>query len=56
MVPNSENTEKTEKQRTGKKPYTEPQLRVYGDVRQLTRTKGGSIRDSPGGPSSHFTV
>ena len=33
-----------------KKPYRSPQLVTYGDLRTLTRTKGGTSNDGQGKP------
>lgn len=32
-----------------KKPYRSPELTVHGDIRALTRVKGGSANDGGGG-------
>jgi len=32
-----------------KKPYQKPNLRVYGDIRALTQSAGGSTKNSDGG-------
>jgi hypothetical protein len=32
---------------TGKKPYRSPQLKVYGNLRQITMQKGGSMMEDP---------
>jgi hypothetical protein len=37
-----------ETQTAEKKPYAEPQLRVYGDIRQITQTSG--TKGNPDGP------
>jgi hypothetical protein len=33
-----------------KKPYRSPRLVVYGDLRQITMQKGGSMNDGGGAP------
>jgi hypothetical protein len=36
------------------KPYRRPALRVHGDIRELTRVKGGTSADGGGGkPRTH---
>lgn len=35
-----------------KKPYRSPRLVVYGDLRRLTMTKGGTNVDASGNPKS----
>jgi hypothetical protein len=37
-----ENAMTPETQSAEKKPYAEPQLRVYGDVREMTQTGGSA--------------
>jgi hypothetical protein len=32
---------------TGKKPYRSPQLKVYGNLRQITMQKGGAMMEDP---------
>jgi hypothetical protein len=39
-----------------RRPYTKPQLQVYGDLAEITRTVGGSkTLDGAGHPNKHFT-
>jgi hypothetical protein len=51
MTPEAPKTEKT--QATSKKEYKEPQLREYGDFRQITQTGRGPGPDNPGSSMSH---
>jgi len=37
---------------TGKKPYKKPTLRVHGDIRVITKAKGGTKSDGAGTPKS----
>jgi hypothetical protein len=32
---------------SGKRPYRTPQLKVYGDLRQITMQKGGMMMETP---------
>ena len=32
-----------------KKPYSAPSLRVYGDIREVTKTVGGTVGKNDGG-------
>ena len=34
----------------GKKPYRAPKLTVYGDLRTITKAKGGTTNDGGGNP------
>jgi hypothetical protein len=45
----STNTNETER---SKKPYTEPKLVQYGNIREITRASGGTMgkNDGGGGP------
>jgi hypothetical protein len=36
-----------ESTQTGKRPYRTPQLKVYGNLRQITMAKGGSMMENP---------
>ena len=37
---------------SAKKPYKQPQLQVYGDLRQITKNMGAKVRqDNPSKPS-----
>jgi hypothetical protein len=38
-----------EVQDTQKKPYAQPQLRVYGDIRQITQVTNGNGAKNDGG-------
>jgi len=38
--------------RAGKKPYQKPTLRVHGDVRAITKVKGGTKSDGAGTPKT----
>ena len=38
-----------------KKPYRSPRLRVYGDLRRLTMSKGGGVADGIGKPRTKIT-
>ena len=35
-----------------KKPYRAPRLVEYGDLRTITRGKGGNMSDNPGEPAT----
>ena len=35
-----------------KKPYRKPRLAVHGDIRDLTRAKGGTKNDGTGKPAT----
>ena len=35
-----------------RKPYRRPKLTVHGDIRELTRTKGGTKADGTGKPAT----
>lgn len=37
---------------TKKKPYRAPRLTVYGDLRTITKTKGGTFGDGTGAPKT----
>lgn len=46
---------KTKADRTpssGKKPYRAPRLAVYGDLRTITKAKGGTGEDGGGKPAT----
>jgi hypothetical protein len=46
----------TENDPTPRKPYEKPELQVYGDLTQITRTTSGSkTNDGSGHPNKHFT-
>ena len=38
--------------REPRKPYRKPKLKVHGDIRDLTRTKGGTHTDSGSKPAT----
>lgn len=43
-------------QAPARKPYQKPQLQVYGDLSEITRSITGSKdRDGAGHPNKHFT-
>lgn len=50
-------TERKEPGRPGsrKKPYRKPSLRVHGDIRVITRAKGGTKGDGTGKPKTKTT-
>ena len=37
---------------SAKKPYSSPQLQVYGDLRQITQNKGRAASDNPSAQQS----
>ena len=37
---------------TNKKPYRAPRLAVYGDLRTITKAKGGTKNDGGGNPAT----
>ena len=39
-----------------RRPYSVPRLVVFGDLRQLTQTKGGTTGDGSGKPSTRVTA
>jgi hypothetical protein len=39
----------------GKKPYRQPRLVIYGDVRRLTAVKFGMMADGAGKPSTRMS-
>jgi hypothetical protein len=45
----SEKVRDTQKHETNRKPYSTPQVEIYGNLRQLTHTvQGGNVADNPG--------
>lgn len=38
-----------------KRAYRTPKLKVYGDLRRLTRTKGGAGNDGAGKPKTRLS-
>jgi hypothetical protein len=41
----------------GRKPYQKPQLQVYGNLTEITKTVAGSnASDGSGHPNKHFTT
>jgi hypothetical protein len=43
------------RQRQSKKPYRKPRLKVHGDLRALTRAKGGNRADGAGKPRTKLS-
>lgn len=37
---------------SAKKPYSPPQLQIYGDLRQITQNKGSAASDNPSAKQS----
>jgi hypothetical protein len=40
---------------TPKRPYRAPKLKVHGEFRKLTRSKGGNMGDGSGKPDTRAT-
>ena len=39
-----------------RRPYTKPQLQVYGDLAEITKAiRGSNAQDGSGHPNKHFT-
>jgi hypothetical protein len=52
MAPESQSPQSSQK--VEKKPYAEPRLRVYGDIRQVTQSSNDKQQqDNPGGNFNH---
>ena len=49
-MPEPQNRPKTDAPAAGKKPYRAPRLTVYGDLRTITKAKGGTNNDGGGQP------
>ena len=47
---------KPAKRSPGKKRYVNPALTVYGDLRSLTKSKGGTNCDGAGKPATRMAV
>ena len=47
---------KSAKRSSGKKRYTPPALAVYGDLRRLTKAKGGTACDGAGKPMTRASL
>jgi hypothetical protein len=47
------NTPRVREQVKVRKPYSEPRLEVYGDLRRITENKGAPVR-ADAGKSTHF--
>jgi len=51
------NSQAVEESRSAKKPYQSPQMRIYGNIREVTQGTGhNSNRDSPSNPASHKSL
>jgi hypothetical protein len=49
-------SDKSSSQTSTRKAYQKPQLQVYGDLAEITKTIGGSKHiDGAGHPNKHFT-
>jgi hypothetical protein len=48
--------QKSAKRSSGKKRYAPPALTVYGDLRRLTKSKGGTSCDGAGKPMTRMAL
>ena len=54
MTPDHPST-KTEQAQRPRKPYSEPKLMHYGNIREITRTLGGTVGMNDGGGGNDKT-
>ena len=54
--PQTPAADETPEQKPERKAYEKPQLQIYGDLAEITRTIAGSnTNDGSGHPNKHFT-
>ena len=56
MKPNAPAPDGNESKPPTRKPYQKPQLQVYGDLAEITKSLSGTqTNDGAGHPNKHFT-
>jgi hypothetical protein len=56
MKPRDTPDDESASQAPTRRPYTKPQLQVYGDLAEITKAVSGSkTNDGAGHPNKHFT-